>query len=501
MTATCIHALTCFIVFMGAFGLMSGCQATKAIDRQIKLFRKNTNPLERNITSDTPPEKHAEQVEAKLKELRQAKKISGRDHLSQRLEPMIHISKQVDSKLRLPSLDDLHELSLEYEFSRTSVCLQSSIQATVLILGICGTLWGVHIGIGSSEFAPQELKVALRPGMAAVTCTVLLTISKGIYMRTLNTYMSILDRYTIDTLVPCMQPVDAYDEKMEEMAQPIENLRDGINMLNSATQRLKISVNALIDTSGSVTVTDTGINELQKLIHHTANAIESNARYTGNQCLTMERLSDELRAKYERLTPCSQHLQKLHKDIIAIMQTTTERLSEKCRILKATGESSDMELTTMGERMMNESELRASMNQIGQKQQKALSTMANKEKELLAKIQQIRTSWEDMRIREKRLDNHLDELVSDISSTKRGVEKAQESTEKYRQKFGNTITSYRSRIKKSIKKMQHYPDAVRHYIKLVDNRIQEYGKNHTFRTFVEITLLVIFLLLLIARIL
>lgn len=93
----------------------------------------------------------------------------------------------------LRDISDEHELALHREAHSFSRFLLYTIVSVLLIMGICGTMFEVHtvLGNNSSGESPmlEEVLPALGPAKAAVICSIVLLIFKGIYIHCVEDYM------------------------------------------------------------------------------------------------------------------------------------------------------------------------------------------------------------------------------------------------------------------------------------------------------------------------
>ncbi len=128
--------------------------------------------------------------------------------LQLRLETIRDALDAQSTKL-MPSLHDLHSLSEQDEMSRRSSCWLRTITSFLLIMGILGTLTGVHkvLGHGKSDINILELGRALQPSMYAVFFTIILMWLRGWYVAKLDGYLEKLDLFTMTKLMPFLQPM------------------------------------------------------------------------------------------------------------------------------------------------------------------------------------------------------------------------------------------------------------------------------------------------------
>lgn len=134
----------------------------------------------------------------------------------------------------MPSLHDLHSLSLQDEMSRFSSCWLRTVTSFLLILGILGTLTGVHYVVGGKDGMIDMIALAnaLKPSMFAVFFTVVLMWLRGWYVAKLDSYLEKLDRFTMTDLIPFLQPVSQVHIQSSD-------LRDNLNDLKKKVEELE----------------------------------------------------------------------------------------------------------------------------------------------------------------------------------------------------------------------------------------------------------------------
>lgn len=116
-----------------------------------------------------------------------------------------------------PPLHDLHELTMQRERGGKSTAIFRALAPSILVLGIFGTLVGVHNRIeeGLGPEGISKLADALVPGALAVFFTVLVMLVRGMYNGKLANFISAFDEYTLTQVLRFLQPEDqiASDEK------------------------------------------------------------------------------------------------------------------------------------------------------------------------------------------------------------------------------------------------------------------------------------------------
>lgn len=155
---------------------------------------------------------------------------------------------------QLPQLHDLRELAMQDEMSRIPVATLRTIISFLLIVGIFGTLYGVHSVIdqwGGNILAIEvkDLTPALKPSMFAVSFTVLLMWLRGVYSYFLQSYLLKLDQMTMEKLLPRLQPESqtqgshrTIDANIKSFADNIEEIAKQLSSLKNTLSKLKDKV-------------------------------------------------------------------------------------------------------------------------------------------------------------------------------------------------------------------------------------------------------------------
>lgn len=127
------------------------------------------------------------------------------EHLLTRLTAMGVGRKAAEAESRKADLQDARELTLQSELSRPCSAAMNTIVAFLLILGILGTLAGVHQVIQDGIQDIGRLEPALRPSQWAVGGTCLLLLLRGIYLLCVNRYVTRLDSVSMTSIHPPKQ--------------------------------------------------------------------------------------------------------------------------------------------------------------------------------------------------------------------------------------------------------------------------------------------------------
>lgn len=265
--------ISAFVWLCAALGLFSFCWALCGVRREAKKLPDNQGKLQQEILGNDPNrrvrrEKLAgwlskEEIKIKRKDDKDVRVGQGY-HLYLRMKTIYESVNRTNAQ-EVPSLHDLHTLTLQDEMSRrSSVCLRT-ISSFLLIVGIFGTLIGVHEVVGGVEqLSPGALRPALEPSMWAVFGTVVLMWLRGWYVSRVDTYLEKLDLFTMTKVIPLMRPVSAVGGKTMDLREQIEGLDSKIDSVRSMAEtmdRLKKSVCSSAEAVKDMTVQITTASE------------------------------------------------------------------------------------------------------------------------------------------------------------------------------------------------------------------------------------------------
>lgn len=207
-----LAGLVCF--GFSAFGI------GKTANNNLKDLEDNLSPFRKSDNKQTAATAVLEKCRAKVAELKNEKAFelwgvsTAPRHLYNRLRALGIEGESAESQSgaqEVSGLQDLHELTLQTELSRPSSTGMNTVISFLLILGILGTLTGVHGVIKAGVKDVQTLAPALEPSQWAVGFTVLLLILRGIYLRMVDRYIYRLDKLTMECLRPALSPAKSKD--------------------------------------------------------------------------------------------------------------------------------------------------------------------------------------------------------------------------------------------------------------------------------------------------
>ena len=140
----------------------------------------------------------------------------------------------------LPEMSDFHELSLHRESHRSSTTWLHAVVSVLLIMGICGTMLGVH-GVldvdDGSHMRLEDILSVLEPAKTAVVCALIALILKELYARGVESCMVKLDSYTICELLPSKEKKSIGEEKDKYYRDRANDMKDIHGQIDDFTRK------------------------------------------------------------------------------------------------------------------------------------------------------------------------------------------------------------------------------------------------------------------------
>ena len=236
------------MIIIGAvvvFGLVLCIYSCLRLSNEIKLLcsdqvQRHYNPIHRT-------DKELRKCLSNLKEDKMSKSL-----LYQRLEIIfssIDVNENTNRRERiLPRLSDMHDISLHAELSKIDSAWVSAILSFLLIMGILGTLTGVHGVLKEQEINLTHLADALLPSAFAVFGTIFLMIGRAVYMNRVMYCLTMLDELTIQVILPVLTR-EAKDVTLNELDKAINDLPKLIRQEEKYNSRLEdfVGINRRVD--------------------------------------------------------------------------------------------------------------------------------------------------------------------------------------------------------------------------------------------------------------
>lgn len=236
-----IISIIAFIGFISALVARYGVHSEKRKLTGQKIREELLGPVSKRKHSQQALEKWLV-AHGAMKNGRQEARVGAGRHLQLRMKTIYEALSHNEEARVMPSLHDLHTLTMQDESSRVSSTALRTITSFLLIVGILGTLWGVHSVLDATDVKMNGLKEALEPSMLAVACTVVLMWLRGWYVASFDAYLESLDLFTMTEVIPSLQPESRVGNETGNFEIGIENLMNKIESVKQmATDMTNIS--------------------------------------------------------------------------------------------------------------------------------------------------------------------------------------------------------------------------------------------------------------------
>lgn len=189
--------------------------------------------------------------------------------VDQRWAAMLKAVKEDNAVRRIPSFTSLRAINLQQSYASHAVWLRV-VMPMLLVLGICGTLVGVHEALGMPvEQAPEQqammayVSQALLPGILATFCTIVLMIFRGFYRKAFNEMMRELDNMTLCVFLPSLQIQSHLGVTIEEFCRHIGKLTEFAKACDEVHEKMERGFVSLMKVCDALS----GNHALQQLTH------------------------------------------------------------------------------------------------------------------------------------------------------------------------------------------------------------------------------------------
>ena len=225
-----------FVLICFAFwGGLSFLRAWTGLNREIAEFEKNRDrELNTEIKDLLKRSPHLRARDSFFRELLE-KEFSAdcndtRWHHQARLKMIVDSAFPEEEEQKsgyMPTLDELHALTLLAEHNRHPVRVLNTITSIFLIMGILGTLYGVHESlpfVAAERIELKDVADALLPSAFAVICTIILIILRSLYRHKVNLLLGRLDRHTLRFYFPLFRLDELNEQTIKELDNGVTEL-------------------------------------------------------------------------------------------------------------------------------------------------------------------------------------------------------------------------------------------------------------------------------------
>lgn len=222
---------------------------------------------------------------------------------------------------RIPSLDELRSMSRRRELSSLANGISKGVVALLLIVGIAGTLLAIKPILGGFEISVSAMgetedaalsaeKVTLMihrlgtsflPSLIALVATVLVSVTRGLYLQRSSRLSHDLDMFALEELFPRFRAPsitqdfqeihvgfirlsdqmqrrdDRFGESVERLAEVVAGLEKVAPALRDATKKLQSAKKEFISSA------NTGIEDLQSIAESQIKSLRSTVETSGTE--------------------------------------------------------------------------------------------------------------------------------------------------------------------------------------------------------------------------
>lgn len=338
------------VMVMGGYGALCAITAVRRMNRHLKHFAAlpeegKEGEMNRFYRHVTDVEDYCAELTDWLESEQKAQKkekdkqsFQTQQHFFERVRALVDTQNQaahVQVDIDLPGIGDLGSLTDMAEQRSASVVGLNVTISFLLILGILGTLFGIHecMSDGDSLKDISELSTALWASICAVAITVALMMAKGVYQTKRIRYTSALNRFTLLHLIPHLQRDSEHDAMMEGVESGAKGFYESVTYVDRFAEAVQ-QVNA--DMLRETAAASACLERMSKLAQHLEKAV-----LTGSEEVEQQKCYYRLMLQSaEQLESRSKELMHLHNrssllailysrkqgEQVSVMQTLADRL-------------------------------------------------------------------------------------------------------------------------------------------------------------------------------
>lgn len=224
-----LTVILCFVYFAGTVGLMAFFWALFVdLKREKAALDYSEQVCKAEVTADS------------LRKLSEKAEVKGTLWGKQLADLARSWGLAEAQQKTLPDGQELQRLRAGTLRARWAPVTLRLCSAGLLIVGICGTLWGVHEALGGSgSRILTKLPGALEPSRWAVLITVGLLVLQAIFESLAEKLLCRMDEFTLLRLLPQMQPPDRFERALTDFTSEIHGFADTMQSYVQSSQRMQ----------------------------------------------------------------------------------------------------------------------------------------------------------------------------------------------------------------------------------------------------------------------
>lgn len=411
-------------------------------------------------------EKWIDQEQEKMK--RKDVAVGRGHHLLLRMKTIYESITRTDAKV-MPSLHDLHMITVQDEMSRLSSTTLRSISSFLLIVGILGTLWGVHSVLQEVvDLKVSSLRPALVPSMYAVGCTVVLMWLRGLYLARFDSYLEKLDLFTMTKIIPLLQPMSRVAGASDDLNAKVTNIEEQINSIGNASIYMEELCKSVKTISENVQGVSNNIHEVFQQVNAKSEDIEKEMN------LSKERFS-EINEAISKTTRKGEEMKQMMKKL----KMNTVKFKEHFNATKGQMSQTVYDLEKVFNYVKEKSGVVAQINEdvvMMQKMNGIISQYGNSISEMQEDIKNVNKAFDELSKLAETM-NKSESAVMDSSVSAKAVldEFSSQNAEfkEHNKQFENDSETGSLKIKNELQRLEEKNQELSTAIQNIEDKIQE----------------------------
>lgn len=266
----------------------------------------------------------------------------------ERLETIVDMFHSAgDGTVAQPKLQDLHRMSEQSMFSRRWVACLRLMTNVLLIVGICGTLVGVHDALGTegAKVANIDLNLlakALGPSKCAVAGTIFLLFFRSIFEAMVERHICDMDSFTMSRLLPYLQgtgteqsTLKSLNDSIREFNKTLNSCKDMISGMKSVSDTLSQPPPAFekmkIELESMHVLLQTEEDKQQKIEEQEQEEINAASSLLSKLRASLENMTTQQKKIAKEWTPLQKNLSSINADMKLVTNagSSIEKLIEQ----------------------------------------------------------------------------------------------------------------------------------------------------------------------------
>lgn len=400
------------VIAVAVIGVLSGLFSIATIRGETELLdkwkRDESKRVKEEVKGNDGRDAKTADFEGWLRNWMVGRRGKSNSHLYRRLKCILSSLEGKGGDKSLPSLRDLHDLTMQTEMSRFFPLVLRVIVSSLLIIGIIGTLVGVHNSIDQVTTKLDALQPALEPSIWAVGSTVFLLFVRGIYVGLVDKYLARLDTLTLNKLYVELQPASDLKGSISALASKINAFTQNANTLNEATDHINRSSEEM--------------EAAAEILGHCGSQFSSLMQQTESMLTELNALNEEQKGLDSRMDTLltavhddNQWLDAQKAQLGAAVQSwcrVTGEVAETVKIFNCIKELSEY-LPVALNRMQDQASLLQTLQQYSERAQHRVQELEGMHRQLNERVGDAHAQVVQIRDIHAQVDEHIQRIIDD----------------------------------------------------------------------------------------